>query len=302
MMPIRRLYLSLLAIFLAGSVLLYFTRQSTDPSDTSLASEIQTTIRSPHAESNPARLGIFPDVTVDIGQKKTPTTPSIGRSLDWNKYPGTLDSQIHRVLDSHNGEMALDVAAKLWNCKFVAGVLDSAYASQKSSSEDMARQESRLRVIQNTQRENADCQTVAGDRDQWRLRVLDVAIEQKMAGAAIESFNQGVRRPEVIQRVVQDAQAGDINSLTNVAYHKAATFDISADTQRAIRYALVLASQDPVVGKMVHPYLNIAETTSVPVGGEAKPKFDDANLSDDMRKEANAIAERLVSRIKRGGQ
>lgn len=301
-MPIRRLSLSLFAILFAVSALLYVTRQSRDASDTNLAPEIRPTIRSTYTEPNQASAGGLANATVDNAQKKIPVNPLIGRVLDWNKYPGTLDSQIHRVLDSHNGEMALDVAAKLWKCKFVAGMLDSAYASQKSSSEDMAMQESRLRVIQNAQRENADCQTVAGDRDQWRLRVLDVAIEQKMAGAAIESFNQGVRRPEVIQRVVQDAQAGDIKSLTDVAYHKAATFEISADTQRTIRYALVLASQDQVVGKKVRPYLDIAEMTSVPVGGEAKPKFDDANLSDDMRKEANAIAERLVSRIKRREQ
>jgi len=40
----------------------------------------------------------------------------------------------------------------------------------------------------------------------------------------------------------------------------------------------------------------------VPVGGETSPKFDNSNLSDDVRNEGKAIAERIVSRIKRGHQ
>jgi hypothetical protein len=193
----------------------------------------------------------------------------------------------------------MDVAAKLWECKVATLMLDPAYSSP---SEDPGIRAATVERTQKYQRINADCQTIVGDRDQGRLRVLDVAIEQKIAGAAVESFNQGVRRPDVLQSVVQDAQAGDIKSLTNIAYHKAETFDISADTQRASRYALEIASKDPVVGEMVRPYLRTAEIISVPVGGEAKPKFDDSNLSDEVRKEGKAIAERLISRIKRGGQ
>jgi hypothetical protein len=148
-------------------------------------------------------------------------------------------------------------------------------------------------------KENADCQTIAGDRDQWRLRLLEVAIEKRVAGAAIESFNLGVRRPEVIQRV-QDAQVATLNRLPMWLTIKL----------QLLRYLLIRN-----VRSGMHWYslrktrlsekgtnIDIAETTSVPVGGEAKPKFDDANLSDDVRKEANAIAERLVSRIKRREQ
>ncbi|MBC3876493.1 hypothetical protein H8K38_01595 [Undibacterium sp. FT79W] len=300
-MIIRRPYLVILAIILASSALLFFTRQTDDVA----------VIKQMHDTGSAVISGntAFPSIAVktistegESKKQQQAPLPEVGRHLDWNKYPGTLDSQIHRALESHNGEMAMDVAEKLWECPFVARMLNSTDFPQQPPSQDVAVQAARLKRIQNDQRINADCQTIAGDPDQWRLRLLEVAIEKRVAGAAVESFNLGVRRPEVLQAVVQDAQVGDIASLVNVASHKTTDFDISPDKQRAIRYALVVASEDPDVGKMVGKYRRTAEVSSVSLGGEVKPKFDDANLSDDMRKEANAIAERLVSRIKRGGQ
>lgn len=298
MMTIRRSYLAVLAILLASSALLFVTRQSDYVSVTTQIPDTRSAATFGNTAS-PSTNTITTTAEDESRNKPQAPLPGTGRHLDWNKYPGTLDSQIHRVLDSHDGQLAMDVAAKLWECKVATLMLDPAYSSP---SEDPGIRAATVERTQKYQRINADCQTIAGDRDQWRLRVLDVAIEQKIAGAAVESFNQGVRRPDVLQSVVQDAQAGDIKSLTNIAYHKAETFDISADTQRASRYALEIASKDPVVGEMVRPYLRTAEIISVPVGGEAKPKFDDSNLSDEVRKEGKAIAERLISRIKRGGQ
>jgi len=301
MMPIRRTYLTIFAILFVGSVFLFITKRLTDESKTGSNPEIKQAISSKHEESNPVGIGNSTNSNGDGNQKKISTTSGIGRTVDWNKYPGTLDGQIHRALDNHDGEMAMDVADKLWECNVAAMLLNPSEPWQ-SPSQDTTIQAARLERIQKYQRIDADCQTIAGDREQWRLRLLDVAIEKKVVGAAINSFNQGVRRPDVLQSVVRDAQAGDINSLTNMAYHKAADFEISADTQRAIRYALEVASNDPDVGKMVRPYLDIAETTSVPVGGETSAKFDNSNLSDEVRNEGKAIAEHIVSRINRGHQ
>jgi len=298
----RRHYITLFALILAGSAILLITRRSSDASGTSTTSDIRQIISSNHAESNPAGVGALPAVTVDSAQKKIPATPGIGRLIDWNKYPGTLDSQIHRALDNHDGEMALDVADKLHRCKIVSVLLNPSYSSQLPPPQDVVAQRAEVQRVLEYQRIDANCQTIVGDREQLRSRLLDVAIEKKVVGAAVESFYLGVRRPDVLQGVVQDAQVGDINSLTSVAYRKAADFEISADTQRAIRYALVVASNEPDVGKMVRPYLDIAETTAVALGGETSPKFDNSNLSDDVRNQGKAIAERIVSRIKRGHQ
>jgi hypothetical protein len=105
---------------IGGQCAFYVTRQSRDASDTNLARD---PANCSFTEPNQASAGGLANATVDNAQKKIPVNPLIGRVLDWNKYPGTLDSQIHRALDSHNGEMALDIAAKLWKCKFVAGML-----------------------------------------------------------------------------------------------------------------------------------------------------------------------------------
>jgi hypothetical protein len=58
--------------------------------------------------------------------------------------------------------------------------------SVSSPSEDPGIRAATVERTQKYQRINADCQTIAGDRDQWRLRVLDVAKTEK-AGAAVES-------------------------------------------------------------------------------------------------------------------
>jgi hypothetical protein len=298
----RRHYLILFVLLLAGVGILMVMKRSTDGSDTSPATESKQAISSNHAESNPAGVVALPEVSVDSAHKKISPNPKIGRYIDWDKYPGTLDGQIHRALDNHDGEMALDLADKLQKCKFVSFALDPSHSSPLPPPQGAAAQRAEVELIQDYQRIDANCQTIAGDRDQLRLRLLDVAIEKKVVSAAVESFHLGTRRPDVLQGVVEDARVGDISSLTSVAYHKASDFEISGDTQRAIRYALEVASNDPDVGKMVRPYLELAERASVPVGGEVSPKFDSSNLSDNVRNDGKAIAERIISRVKKGSQ
>jgi len=224
--------------------------------------------------------------------------PSVVPEVDWARYPGTLNTQVQQALQNRDGVMAADLARKLRECGIAAGQMQPDIIQRRGTATHdpavLALMDEQLRTYQ---RVLANCQTVAD----WRLaqlELLDVAVGQQVIGAAVESFHLGQRRPEVLQGVVRDAIAGDMSSLVPVTYHAPSTFGISKELQRSLRYAFEIAANDPEVATLVRRYVSIAESFSVPLGGEAQPHFNHEGLTDAQRAQAQVTARQLVQRVK----
>lgn len=240
-----------------------------------------------HAETEP----VTPSQALaepDSNLKPAPApSPRVGRSVDWHKYPGTLNDQALHALANQDGEMAADVAQLLADCKRITIQLKPK-PIQKLAPES----------VLGLQKEYANCQTIPGDLQPLRIRLLSLARDKNVVGVAIESFRLGITSPQVLMSVVHDAQAGEVASMVSVADSKPEEFGITADTQATLRYALELAAQDPEIGKLVSFYLDLAESTAFQLGNSKSAKFDHSGLSEAARNEARAIAERVVKRVK----
>ncbi len=222
---------------------------------------------------------------------------SISPIVDWNTYPGTLQSQTSRALDKRDGEMAADLANKLNECEITSLIMSTPETGAAPAHRDVAAQAERVKQIQEYQRILANCQTVGGDIRQLRARLLDVAVENNIVGAAIQSFYLGTRSAVVLQLTARDAILGEVSSLIAVAAHKPSTFGIDAESQKAIRYALELGSVDATVGHRVPFYRSLAESSSVYLADEKSPKFDHSNLSEASRSQGRAIADRMLTKL-----
>jgi hypothetical protein len=295
----RRSFLVLVAGTIAASTFALFFREQKSPSITVGDKELlpkashavqQTTTGDRAIASTTPPLAKSGGGDVEKSEQKL--LPRIARDVNWDKYPGTLDAQIQTALSDRSGEKSADLANKLQECDVAALMVSLPSTAQ---TQDVQLQAMHANQIQEYQRILARCQTVVGDRKQVRLKLLDVAVEQKVVGAAAESFGLGVRKAEVLQGVVSDATGGDLKSLYMVAANTLDSIGTTAERQQAIRYAMEVASQDPVVGKRVHRYLDMAESFSVYMYGD---KFNHTNISEDVRKEGLAISSRLVQKLK----
>ncbi len=214
-------------------------------------------------------------------------TPQSQGSANWNKYPGTLNDQALYAITNQEGQMAFDVAALLFECLHITRQLTP--ATQQTLPPEL---------VLSLQREYANCQTLAGDSKHIRARLLKLAIEKDIRGAALAGMRSGLIDPPILQNVVRDAKSGDVESLVTITDDKPLTFGISSDTQAALRYALKLASQDPEVGKSIRPYLSLAEATAYALGNSKTKEFDLSGLSEAAKAEARIIAERIINLAK----
>jgi len=220
--------------------------------------------------------------------------------INWSKYPGTLDSQANRALETRDGAMAMDLANKLAECDIAERLQKNSISQTGDSEKSAGAKAEKLKQDQEIQRVISNCQTIVGGISEMRSRLLDLAMDKVVVGAAVDIFVSGVRRPDVLKVVVADATAGDVKSLIYVSAYKPSFFGIDVDTQTASRWALQLAANDVTVGKLVRPYLELAESLSVPLGGETKPKFDHSGLSSESKLQAQAIAAKLIDRVSAG--
>lgn len=236
-----------------------------------------------------AQVAQKPEADMPIPTKKSPHT-------DWQKYPGTLAEQIQRALDQANGEMAADLAQKLFECEHVKRSLapenyQHIFATTKNIPDDI-----RKAVAQNYQRINSYCQTVTGDFQKLRQSLLDVAIKENVVGAALQSFYLGVRRPEVLQSILRDAQAGDLQTVNLVATAEPENLGIDSSRQAIFRYAMVLAAQESEPRSHVRLALSLAESAVASLRGEKTHQFDSHGLDESARNQAQAIAAQISIR------
>lgn len=292
------------ALLLAGLVitlmttltLLYFTQtghESTHAGDVTATKKSGLGIPAFALASSPttvtAQAAQKPEADMPIAAKKSPHT-------DWQKYPGTLAEQIQRALDQANGEMAADLAQKLFECRAVRLSLapenyQHIFATTKNVPDDV-----RKAMVQDYQRINSHCQTVTGDLQKLQQSLLDVAIKDKITGAAQQSFRLGVRRPEVVQSILHDARAGDLRSINLVATEEPENLGIDGTKQAIFRYAMTLAAQESEPRSSARFALRSAESTVAFLRGEKTHQFDSHGLDESARNEAQAIAAQISIR------
>ncbi len=189
--------------------------------------------------------------------------------------------------------MAANLAFMLKECEINMGILEVASSEGANPHTDPELLAMRLERLRQYEREFAACQTVAGDHKQVRLRLLDLAVQQGVVGAARESFSMGSREPATLSQLIRDANAGDRYSLLNVAMYDRKLLGITRDEQDAVRFALKLSSADPDVGARVVNSLRIAEEYAVP-----NSHFDFSEISNDARMKGAEIAERLKETLR----
>ncbi len=227
----------------------------------------------------------LPSSTPDhVVTKRSP--PNVDNDL------GNLNDQIHRAFTEKDGRLAANLASKLKECDVNMMILTVESSKGAPPDSDAALLEIRKERLQRYERMNASCQTVPGDQHQVRMRLLELAIQQEVVGAATESFEAGSRDPMTLSRVVGDASAGDIRALTTVAMHDIRVFGVTREDQDAARYALKLASIDPVVGERVVNYLKVAESYGAP-----NANFDLSNISESVRSRGEDAAGKLRERL-----
>ena len=207
---------------------------------------------------------------------------------------GTLNDQVERALAAKDGLAAANLAFILKECEMNQGILELASSEGTNPRADPELIAKRLERLRQYEREFAACQTVPGDHKQVRLRLLHIAIQQGVIGAATEAFLAGSREPSTLSQVVRDANAGDRFSLVDVAMHDPKLFGVTRDEQDAARYALKLASTDPEVGSRVINSLKIAEGYAVP-----NSHFDLSEISGAARTKGAEISERLKKRLRK---
>lgn len=253
----------------------------------------------PPAPVQVASAGVSGDaIRAKPGSNAPGPRPAIVPAVDWTRYPGTLNSQIQQALQARDGVMGADLARKLRECHIVDVLMQpDAIERQVALGGDEALVRIRNERFQEYRRILANCQTVA-DWEGAQRGLLDMAVDQQVIGAAIESFHLGQRRVEVLHGVVRDATAGDMSSLTVLAYNKPATFGVSPSLQRSLRYAFQLAANDPEVGKLVGRYLSIAESAAVPLAGETQAHFNHDGLTQAQRAQGEETARLLIQRVK----
>lgn len=216
----------------------------------------------------------------------------IPASASGHDATGSLNDQLEQAFATRNGSLAARVAAQLEECQISQGILEiqslpGAYRELYPETPN-----ERMERLSGYQRNISYCQTVPGDHEQARLRLLDLAMQQGVIGAARERFLAGSRDSVTLSRLVSDAQAGDANSLMTVSLYDAKVFSIAQEEQDALRYALKLASRDPDVGEYAARKLHVAESHAVP-----NSHFDFSGISSEARTKGAEIAERLKLRV-----
>jgi hypothetical protein len=215
----------------------------------------------------PAPPDRVPELRSGIGTEGASRTELIGpeaasvagpSGLDWTRFPRGLAAHASEAIDTSNGEMASQVASALLRCKFVERDMAS-YRDNLGKVQQVPIRKALEADYQELQRMASQCQTVPGDVGALRRQTLEVAERQGIVGAALELFGEGVRSAELGGKVVADARRGHLGSLAIAASGNPSDFSLTQAEAQVLRYALVLAAQDPQLKTTASGYLDMAQ-------------------------------------------
>ncbi len=215
------------------------------------------------------------------------------RLVNWTTHPGNLYDMVLRAFANQDGELAADSAELLSLCEFLADLLSASPKIKISGDSAIVSAE-----LLTMRRDYARCQTVPGDQNALRERLLELAYQRHVPGAARELIYLGNKDPHIAARVIDDAIAGDFNSLMSVLRAQAQTLPLKADTQTMLRYTLQLVANDAEMAELIRPQLHQTELLSYTLGEIKTQQFDSSGLSEASKAQASLIAARLIARAK----
>jgi hypothetical protein len=235
----------------------------------------------------------MPSSTSNIHRNTVEQRP--GAATGFSKYPGTLQTQAELALSTRNGKMAADVARYIRECTTNSQLLSLELSSGQSASASPELQAIRKARLEEYNRQHSACQTLAGDPHQLRLKLLEIAVESQVFGAASDAFGAGSRSPAVLTGLSSDARAGDLGAIFQIAANLHSTVGVSWEEQLVFRYALQLAAESPQLKSAAQQYLREAVLWSSWLKGLPRPRkeFDFSSLSPQSRNEARVMVEKL---------
>jgi hypothetical protein len=273
----------------------------------SRVTEAQVESAPPPTSSGPSSVGAYeggsgasdskmPNGTLNSPQNTAEQRPSAATAF--SIYPGTLQTQVELALSSRSGKMAAGVARYIRDCTTNSQLLSIELSSGQSASASPELQAIRKARLEEYNRQHSACQTLAGDPHQLRLKLLEIAVESQVFGAASDAFGAGSRSPAVLKGLSSDARAGDLGAIFQIAASLHSTVGVSWEEQLVFRYALQLAAESPQLKPRAQQYLREAVLWSSWLEGLPRPRkeFDFSSLSSESRNQAKVIADTVQAR------
>lgn len=177
--------------------------------------------------------------TDDLVPAMRPVVPPLPRAIDWTSMPRGLGSFASESLEMHKGEDAYKAAVALGECQSV-GVRSEALLHAVQTQSDQSVRRILQQQYEEVGRIVARCQTVGGNIDELRLKLLDLASAQRVVGATGDLISLSGRNPtnEQWQALAADAASGDVLSLAQIVALAGADSNLSGERAKAYRLAI----------------------------------------------------------------
>lgn len=157
----------------------------------------------------------------------------------WERYPRGLGAYVSEALDTGNANLAFSVATALSRCEAAERSL-RIFQTRMAEVPDAAVQKILVESYSEDQRALGQCQTVVGDAEEIKLRLLQLAYDKSVVGAAAALVTLGKVDSKLSQALLRDAQAGHLVSMALVAGQDAGSFGSDPSTFASIQLALVI--------------------------------------------------------------
>lgn len=215
-------------------------------------------------------------------------TPLTIRGENWARYPGTLGDQVKKALDSRDGEMARFLAKRLMDCLLHTKLPELIAKGNLGSASGLNSEDQVM---------NSLCQSVEGDLAATAERLVDLAISERVVGAAADKFSYaGDVSAAVVGQLKIDAEAGDLWSLITMASVTPATLRSSEEEQRVSRLALLIASKSASQGDGQR-WIDAVNSISGKWGSNSGYWPVEGEVSEGSKARATMMANRLLERL-----
>lgn len=196
-----------------------------------------------------ASLAAVPVSGVAQAGKGTPPAKLQANMVNWDRFPGGLMPATARALREQDGRAAYELVSLIEACERLPESMERTrqHLTEMQAQRILKPSDQRwtTQYLNAMQQDLAQCQAVSGDRKALRRQLLEVAPRDRVEGAGMALFLEGLERPDVLAQVLREAEAGDGLAVKQVAL---GVLPAASPLQReAARDALVRGAQDPAL-------------------------------------------------------
>lgn len=202
----------------------------------------------PKAEP-PAALATAPNSRAAHADKGTPPAKLQANMVDWDRFPGGLMPASARAVREQDGRAAYELVRLIEACERLPESMEQTrqHLTEMQAQRILKPSDQRwtTHYLNAMQQDLAQCQALSGDRKALRRQLLEVALLDRVEGAGMALFLEGLERPDVLAQVLREAEAGDGWAVKELAL---GILPAASPLQReAARDALVRGAQDPAL-------------------------------------------------------